>query len=1793
MVQHKSVHFHCHDGNVGKGAVQKFQEPEGMTTIDLKNVHGYEECQKENTPPIILINPIRKYIIKYLIITFFIIFATVTIFTIITPQNPVSRTFKNVFHIQSNSEPNISLSEITKLISMYTENIDRCITSGKVDDCCAIFAELYDGFTIEACNIDTIRSLLGNATKWDNDQTESFSINNNITLDDSDDADFIDSDTKISDMLKPVIEDDSLNLEGDDIAIILSNDKIIKKEKYLYKREIDLNFMQNQIETPQINFIGDKERKFKIVDSKTAQENIPNTIVTSTQCVPLTPHPSYHYDPNPRYAELLPINRNPYIMPPTFPYSMNPYFSIPPIPPTQYQYNPFYIPQNPIPTSIQATNPSGQFFICNPVPAPSTNHLTSIPGVEVRQSSGLSLQDLVDDVAEPHSNKTRSSDLCPSGKVLCGDELKCIKEFRVCDNRVDCKDGSDEVGCSCTDRVGPSRMCDGYYDCPNGEDEWNCFGCRKNTFSCDDWNDDRRVTCIPIEQRCDGIVQCRTGKDEDDCAILSENFGKTLPMYKISNSAGFLYKNYKGVWYPACSNSEIWAISACDKESGPNILSPITHMVPTHHNYEGQYINLINKEVDLVDSCIPGFAVYVQCPSPICGKRTMGKRPFRSEEDDDDSHEDSISRFRPRHQNNQSSKSLTSSLNESLSEILGVVGGSPSRPAAWPWVISMYRNGFFHCGGVVISESWILTAAHCVDKYAKYYFEIEAGILRRLSFSPMQQTRFVTRVLIHGAYDRAVLKNDLALIKIDTPLKFNRYVRPICLPSEHTAGRNYLEAPPPGTLCTAIGWGATFEHGPDPDHLREVELPVLKHCKYPDDESGQEICAGFVEGGKDACQGDSGGPFMCRNPNSPDQWYLAGIVSHGDGCARPNEPGVYTRVSLYIDWIFENIRSNLHLLNIPLLKCPGYECKATKKCIPRKNHCDKMVDCLLGDDERQCNPSKNPELFGQAMSRMILQHNSKSEVNKLSAAEDTTLGSTTLITTTTETPVASAVGVQDPISTFKIETSQTETGLFSTVFESFRSTLNTDENLFSNTEITTNNAITTESIIEDVTTDTNDKNLTSKEKYFRCSDMLQLIPYTRRCDKYIDCEDGTDEMNCTCVDYLHSFSNESICDGINDCADFSDEQGCGEMCGPNEFRCRVSSTCVEARKKCDSIPDCPHNEDEWDCFALTDANVLLLDEDLRPHLNTKGIVTFYQKGRQTWTPICFDENNEESEEESIASQICLMLGLNDYIVYRQTQVEEKPMQIINANGDLLGEKTEINDTKFCDGFYLRCADDTISGADLESVADITNDLFSMAWNVAVYADGEYKCTGILLTMKWVLTSVNCFHGITKAHSYYVTVLAGIGRSLLNIQGPHQQERLVVYSTIILYSDGVMLKVDKKFDFTRYVRPLSIPTIREISKISHHKCVAVGRGQNRMETVLLHMTNNCTSNSRCFKRISPIKENCEKFHWSGVIVCESKSALYPISIYQELLGSCGFTHSSPFTAISLYKTAINKIIEDPSDVIVFPPICDGFRCSLGNCIDTKKLCDGIEDCRSGEDEQEPMCSGLSFLKDEEKQCDSLSLKCNNGKCVRKSVYCDRNNDCGDYSDEPDICNCFNYLNSTQPDKVCDGIVNCEDKSDENPAICRCTEKLFKCNNECVPLEMVCDEEKDCSDGADEQNCISLRRVRKNESSVQGEVTIRTKGIWHSGCFSRNMTKEELTEICQNLGFSNSTGSYEKYPSEAVEKLSPSPISNRFDIVWLHFNPKLRLSLRTGRDGLIRFDETKKCPRLYIQCSLINN
>ncbi|KAG8234321.1 hypothetical protein J437_LFUL013061, partial [Ladona fulva] len=183
----------------------------------------------------------------------------------------------------------------------------------------------------------------------------------------------------------------------------------------------------------------------------------------------------------------------------------------------------------------------------------------------------------------------------------------------------------------------------------------------------------------------------------------------------------------------------------------------------------------------------------------------------------------------------------------------GVVGGGLALGGEVGWGLG---GGFGPVGRCDTKKYYLFLKW---NRYKRHFYEVQAGMLRRFSFSPMEQTRKAVHVFVHGEYKRLEMQNDLALILVDSPFLINRWVRTICLPIESFMRRK----PDAGTICTAVGWGATAEHGPDPDHLHEVEVPILPTCKHREDKEGDEICAGVLEGGRDACQGDSGGPLLC------------------------------------------------------------------------------------------------------------------------------------------------------------------------------------------------------------------------------------------------------------------------------------------------------------------------------------------------------------------------------------------------------------------------------------------------------------------------------------------------------------------------------------------------------------------------------------------------------------------------------------------------------------------------------------------------------------------------------------------------------------------------------------------------------------------------------------------------------------------------------------------------------------------------------------------------------------------
>jgi len=231
-----------------------------------------------------------------------------------------------------------------------------------------------------------------------------------------------------------------------------------------------------------------------------------------------------------------------------------------------------------------------------------------------------------------------------------------------------------------------------------------------------------------------------------------------------------------------------------------------------------------------------------------------------------------------------------------------IVGGSQAQTAEYPWQVSLRYNGQHLCGGTLIDNQWVLTAAHCFEDTIRQYWTVAVGI-NDIGYVSSSHVRHVSHILRHGTYDKDSNTNDITMIKLSSPIDLSgSYARSACLPEDNENFDNLV--------CTVTGWGATHSDGSAVRMLREVDLPIMTNsvCGYylgHNHVHTSNICAGYASGGKDSCQGDSGGPLVCKKDGV---WKIAGVVSWGYGCAMRNSPGVYTRVSSYLSWI-ETVKS--------------------------------------------------------------------------------------------------------------------------------------------------------------------------------------------------------------------------------------------------------------------------------------------------------------------------------------------------------------------------------------------------------------------------------------------------------------------------------------------------------------------------------------------------------------------------------------------------------------------------------------------------------------------------------------------------------------------------------------------------------------------------------------------------------------------------------------------------------------------------------------------------------------------
>merc|ERR1712121_102532 len=231
-----------------------------------------------------------------------------------------------------------------------------------------------------------------------------------------------------------------------------------------------------------------------------------------------------------------------------------------------------------------------------------------------------------------------------------------------------------------------------------------------------------------------------------------------------------------------------------------------------------------------------------------------------------------------------------------------IVGGQDVKdPGTYPWQASLQPGGSYHsCGASLISERWLVTAAHCVGSGS---YQVVLGMHDKDSRNDGEPTNYhVDKIIKHPRWSswQSGFPNDIALLHLAADADTSSpYISTVAMAEE---GHDFVG----NEECYITGWGRIYGYGPSPNVLQEAHIDVYtqSQCRAKHGYSVQDfhICVG-VEGQKGACNGDSGGPLVCKVGG---EWKLAGATSWGRAGCSPYYPTVYTRVNYYRDWIAEN-----------------------------------------------------------------------------------------------------------------------------------------------------------------------------------------------------------------------------------------------------------------------------------------------------------------------------------------------------------------------------------------------------------------------------------------------------------------------------------------------------------------------------------------------------------------------------------------------------------------------------------------------------------------------------------------------------------------------------------------------------------------------------------------------------------------------------------------------------------------------------------------------------------------------
>ncbi|XP_036098820.1 enteropeptidase [Molossus molossus] len=372
--------------------------------------------------------------------------------------------------------------------------------------------------------------------------------------------------------------------------------------------------------------------------------------------------------------------------------------------------------------------------------------------------------------------------------------------------------------------------------------------CKEGSFPC------KNGQCVPLLSLCDGLPHCEDGSDEAHCVRLSNG---TL------STSGLVQFRIQGTWHGACA--ENWNVQVSNAVCQLLGLGSGNSSTSVFSTEDGPFVKLStasNGSLILTPSkrCFQDSLILLRCNPKSCGGKMVAQE------------------VSPK-----------------------IAGGHDAKEGAWPWIAALFHNNKLLCGASLVSNAWLVSAAHCVYgrnlEPSKWKAVLGLHATSNLT-SPQVVTRLVDQIVINPHYNKRSKDSDIAMLHLEFKVNYTDYIQPICLPEEN-------QVFPPGRICSIAGWGKLFHQGPTANILQEADVPLISNekCQQQMPEysiTENMVCAGYQEGGIDSCQGDSGGPLMCQENN---RWFLAGVTSFGYKCAQPNRPGVYARGSRFTEWI--------------------------------------------------------------------------------------------------------------------------------------------------------------------------------------------------------------------------------------------------------------------------------------------------------------------------------------------------------------------------------------------------------------------------------------------------------------------------------------------------------------------------------------------------------------------------------------------------------------------------------------------------------------------------------------------------------------------------------------------------------------------------------------------------------------------------------------------------------------------------------------------------------------------------